>query len=528
MDDTPPLLHESGGSGWRLRIRSAHVAAVCLGFLFGVALASLELRVGAQFSVLGALWGGVLLVIAMHQWMKLPHSIVAIALLALLFGVVRVRMNIGEPIPGVHDGATITVEGQVTHVRATTSGRIWATLKHVATVQPSGSPERTKGSVSMTWVGQHDVRYGDVVRASCSLHIPDTPRDMLTNRGTCVMHSGEVDIMSRDHGSMMRLAIDDVHRSLVAQLHNVVIGPSMNVLASALLGVRSAVTSDLSEVFRRSGTLHVLVVSGWHMSFLGFAVFGLLQILFSRRSASIGALCAIAILVVFAGFTPSAIRGALMTGVIIVVQSMGRVGNAIRTLFIVGTMMVVVHPSILAFDLAFQLSFIATLGIIVASKLFQRVTLPGNMMVRELGELVIVSAAAAAITAPLVMGTFGTISVIGPLVNVVVLLILPALLLSGGALLGLSYVLPAVVPVGVWVVTALGEALLVIVTTASQVSWSTAELATMDWWMVLGVYAIGGTVIFRICDRRGVRAILPDIALAANPDRSPGTLFDAQ
>lgn len=190
--------------------------------------------------------------------------------------------------------------------------------------------------------------------------------------------------------------------------------PRGPLLSSMVLGRRSVdLPFDVQDLFRRVGLSHVIAVSGFHVSL----VLGFVLQLTRRRSAQTtfvaGTLTLLALLVV-TGLQPSVLRAVLMGQAALVGLIMRRRTKPIGALIVVAGLLLLFNP-IWIWDLGFQLSFLATLGLLVTS--------PGLM--RGLDWLPIPIAAAIAIpiaatvwTLPLQLFHFGLLSPYSVLVNI--------------------------------------------------------------------------------------------------------------
>ena len=150
--------------------------------------------------------------------------------------------------------------------------------------------------------------------------------------------------------------------------------------------------------------------------------------------ATIGA---IALYTILAGASPSVLRAAVMAGVALLSREMGRPGTAARALAWAIVLLVVATPATVT-DAGFQLSAAATAGLLawgttVEAGLRSRLPrLPGFVV-----EGLAVSLAAQAATLPIVLLTFGRLAPLSPLLNLVVVPLVPAAMATGTlALLG--------------------------------------------------------------------------------------------
>ncbi len=217
------------------------------------------------------------------------------------------------------------------------------------------------------------------------------------------------------------------------------------LMQAMTLGVRDAL-GELREVFALSGLAHILALSGLHVGILMGAVGWLLRPLGQRRYPVMMLLLVGFVLLV--GVSPSVLRSSLMVGAVLVSLWLG--SGRIEpwpALSLAALITLLWHPSWL-FDLSFQLSYLAVIGILLLTEPMtryfvgekaQKETQKKNQRWRPkvflLGS-VVVSIAAQALSLPLVASTFGSVPLFGPFVNVVAIP-LATLLVPLGFLAGL-------------------------------------------------------------------------------------------
>ena len=230
------------------------------------------------------------------------------------------------------------------------------------------------------------------------------------------------------------------------------------VLAAMVLGDKSALTREQRDTYSVSGASHVLALSGLHLSIiyllltrltLGRRRFWLMQVLM------VLAIWAFALLT---GLSTSIVRAAVML-TIYALFTLGKRHHApLGVLSFTAIVMLLISPRSL-FDVGFQLSFAAMLGILLLTPLFERWVSPAWMMshrpVKWLYGLVAVSIAAQIGTAPLVAYYFGRFSTWFLLTNIVVLPL--AALILYAALTALVF--PTLVGIGLWLTRAMNTIL---------------------------------------------------------------------
>ncbi len=136
------------------------------------------------------------------------------------------------------------------------------------------------------------------------------------------------------------------------------------LLSGILLGDGQTISADLKEDFRRTGTSHLIAISGSNFSILVALTLPLMIRLVGRRQAAMLAMPVIALYAVFVGLEASVVRAAVMASVGLVGMLLWRTGITLNTLCAAAFILLVANPHLL-FDAGFQLSFSATLGLVL-------------------------------------------------------------------------------------------------------------------------------------------------------------------
>ena len=240
------------------------------------------------------------------------------------------------------------------------------------------------------------------------------------------------------------------------------------VVAAMALGDRSGLSQTTRDTYAVSGASHVLALSGLHLGI----IYGLLTLLLARRKRWLWAgqgltLCAVWTYVLLVGFPISAVRSATMLTVYAVCLLLQRERLSANALAFAAIAILVVSPLSL-WDVGFQLSFLAVLGIMVYQRAFYRLWHPSRRLLRWAWGLTTVSLAAQIATAPLVAYYFERFSCYSLLTN---LLVIPAAtaILYGTLLLLLT----------LWWT---GAAHLVALLLATVAGWLNSALTAMAGW----------------------------------------------
>lgn len=179
---------------------------------------------------------------------------------------------------------------------------------------------------------------------------------------------------------------------------------SKNTIKTLLLGKRDGLDQELKNAYAKAGVIHVLAISGLHigiiMFFLGVVLKPIKSIPGGHWIYVPSILTLLWVFAFFTGGSPSVIRAVTMfTGLVIAKYSL-RVSNTFHLLVVSFFLLVVVYPPFL-YQVGFQMSYLAVLGIIKLHPLFQKLWQPKNFILKKIWEITTVCLAAQIAVAPL-------------------------------------------------------------------------------------------------------------------------------
>ena len=250
------------------------------------------------------------------------------------------------------------------------------------------------------------------------------------------------ELLDRDAGNdvadaLRRLrgwALDNVERALPE--------PEASLAAGMLLGRQRTMPAGLEDDLRRTGTTHLLVVSGQNVALLLGTAIALLTAVISRRRAALLALALLPGYVVLVGAEPPVVRAAIMAVGIALAAVTGRRTPGWIYLVYALAVMLALRP-LLVRDVAFQLSATATAGVMLVAPPLRDWAASRLRVTGEGGTAALVEAGAIALGAalavlPVQAASFGTVSLVQVPANVVVAPLYEATLLVAvaAALLG--------------------------------------------------------------------------------------------
>ncbi len=177
----------------------------------------------------------------------------------------------------------------------------------------------------------------------------------------------------------------------------------LGIAKAILLGDKSNLSLETRNSFANAGAMHVLAVSGLHVGIIMYLLMYVLQ-RFSRVLTKRNALIVVLVITwLYAGvtnFSPSVVRASLMFSILLGSQFMSKQHNSLNALFFSAFLLIVIDPLII-WDIGFQLSYLAMLGILLLYKKISKFIYLENLILQRIWEGTSVGIAAQVFTTPL-------------------------------------------------------------------------------------------------------------------------------
>ncbi len=390
---------------------------------------------------------------ALFLWRKDRHlRLSAVCALALLLGALRYQLAIpNEQSPDFvgyyNDQGWVTVEGVVRgypDVRDT-----WTNLELEAEqIELEGKVRQVHGTVLVRASRYPAYHYGDRLRVAGLLETPPelegfSYRDYLERRGVyAIVYRPQIERRATGEGSLFWTAIYAVKDRAGEVVARLVPEPEASLMQGILLGIESGIPQDLYDDYNATGTSHIIVISGSNITIIAALFAAAFGRLLGKRRAYWFTLAGILIYVLLVGADAAVVRAGVMGGLYITALHLGRRATAYVSLFASGIFLTAVNPQAL-WDAGFQLSFAATLGLILFTPTIERAFERGlervvsahraRRAVRYLNDVLIVTLAAQVFTLPLIVYKFGRLSLVAPLTNLLIMPAQPPIMIWGGA-----------------------------------------------------------------------------------------------
>ena len=312
-----------------------------------------------------------------------------------------------------------------------------------------------KGDLLVRVFPNETYEYGERIRVRGKLLTPPeneefSYREYLARQGVhSYMSQTEVTHLPGDGGNPIRKAIYAFRDKALENIYLILPDPEASLLAGILLGVDTGLPKDLQQAFKDTGTAHIIAISGFNIAIIAGLFFTLFSRVLGQTRGSILAILGIALYTFLVGADAAVVRAAIMGVIALTIRQLGRRNDGLNALMLSAVIMSIFNPHI-PWDVGFQLSFFATLGLILYAEPFQnwavnsitRYTTEGTAqkLAAPISEYILLTLAAQLTTLPIMAYHFKRISLVSLIANPFVLPVQPAVMIVGGVAVILSLI----------------------------------------------------------------------------------------
>jgi len=356
------------------------------------------------------------------RWQQLV--ILSVALIACAAGILRMDTATlrGNAELTAHLGETLTVEGLVVDEPDVREGGVRI---HV----------QTHGVGILVQAPPHtEARYGDIVRAKGTLGLPDKfdtnlgrqfdyPMYLAKDGILYTLSFAQAEKIGEGKKNYLKAAALWTKQKYLQGLQAVLPEPASGLAGGITVGDKRGVGKEYSDMFIVVGLIHIIVLSGYNitivMNLVGKLLAGMSRSVQVASSAFI-----VVFIVLMAGAAPSAMRAGAMALLPLIARMTGRMYLALRALGVVASAMVLWNPLLLAFDPGFQLSVLATLGLVLFSPIFFEWLpwIPEKLALREIAASTL---GTQTMVLPLLLYQNGILSLVALPANLLALVVVP-------------------------------------------------------------------------------------------------------
>jgi len=361
--------------------------------------------------------------------------------------------------------------------------------------------------------------YGDELKLTCRVNQPEPTTDgfrydmylarfgifaLCTNPQVQRVGEGSSAHAQSKEGNFFYDKIFKLKNAVAQKVQTLWVEPQASFMAGLLYGYRGGL-GDYNELFNRTGVSHIVAVSGYNISVIAVVLSTILIYLWVPRKKAFWLIVGgIILFVIFTGASASAVRAGVMGIVALLAKQLGRLSRLTNILVLAVVVMAVQNPLVLIWDAGFQLSFAAMCGLVFIAPLIEKplkklfhindAHIPQFFL--SINEALAVTLSAIIATLPLILYQFGRLSIVAPLVNLLILWIIPYIMLLGFVSVILAFVFQ---PLG-QLLAYLGhfglQYILIVVKWFGNLTFSAVEMK-ISWWVMVVMYGVMIYIIYK-------------------------------
>ena len=350
--------------------------------------------------------------------------------------------------------------------------------------------------------------YGDLVIVNGAVKNPEPEsyaQYLAKERISAVVSYPQMKLVSADKGSPFKAFLFDFKNSVVDHFGRMLPAGESAFLSGLLVGERSDFSKEFKAAMQTIGTTHLVALSGYNVTIIVTYAMVFFALFFRRRFSIMFTFLFLLGFVLMTGAEASVVRAAIMVALVVIAQENSRIFNIRNAIMLAAFTMVLINPKILVFDIGFELSFLALIGIVylkpVLRKLFRMKEEAGVFSWRE---NLITTTSAQLMVVPILVQSFGSFSPISLLSNVLILEFIPLTMALGfgvALLSGFSYYPALIASWLIWPFLKLETGLIEFFG-----GFDLALNVSLSWFLILAYYGVLFSVIF--CMNRRERRMI--------------------
>lgn len=361
------------------------------------------------------------------------------------------------------------------------------------------------GKVLVTTRRYPEYKYGDKLKITGKLQIPSKDiegfnyKDYLIKDGIYYLMSfPKMEILGQGFGNPLMSFLLSFKNKFQKTARSFIPRPQVGFLEALVFGAESDISQTWKNKLNLTGTRHIAAVSGMNITLVSVLILNfLLAIGFWRRQAFYLTIVLIILYILMIGAPASAVRAGIMAGLFLTAQQAGRASVASRAVVFACVIMLSANPLLLRLDIGFQLSFLATMGLIYLQPFFSKLLkkIPESFQLRS---SLSATLSAQFFTLPVLIYNFGYISLISPLANILIVPVLAPLTILIFIFGFLAMILPAFGWILSFPVFFALNYILEIIDLFSRVPFALLKIENLHWAGLVVFYLILLIIILRL------------------------------
>ena len=366
------------------------------------------------------------------------------------------------------------------------------------------------GKILITVANYPEYFYGDVLKIVGKIQFPvvfdefNYKNYLAKDKIYYVMYYPRIEILDRNQGNEIFSAILKFKNNLTQKVEMSMPFPEVSILEGIILGNKQIFSEKVKNNLSITGTSHITAISGMNIVIISeILMIVLIGLGLWRKQAFYFVLVLIFLFIVMVGAPASAVRAGIMGMILLYAKKVGRLGNPARIMIFAGAIMLAFNPLLLRYDIGFQLSFLAVLGLIYIKPIFD--SWWGKLLKKEyigpILEIIDTTIAAQISVLGILVYNFGKISFISPIANILIVPFITLLTIVGMVFIGGLMISGFLGKILLWPAYLGSAYVLRVIDWFAKIPWASKQISGVHWSWILGYYIvlIGSIVLYDYC-----------------------------
>lgn len=318
-----------------------------------------------------------------------------------------------------------------------------------------------------------------------------------------IFKAKKVEMISKNHAPLLKTELYKIRNTFELAIRRALHAPHGGLVEGVLLGNKDGLGKDLKDSMTKAGVIHIAVLSGYNIMLVAYLVLRLLSFA-GHKIKLIATICIILLFVLMSGAEPPAVRAGILAFIVLWGSFHHRSLHLGRAILVVAFLMVFWNPWALLYNVSFQLSFLATLGLVYVTPFISN--LLGFITEKfQLREIISSTIATQIAVTPLLLFATGQLALMSLPANILILLVVPYLMLFGfiTGLTSLIWIYLAI-PTSI-ITTVLSSYILLVVSFISNLPFASITFHISSAWTLVGIYLFLVGVFVFSNKRLGIR-----------------------